>query len=225
MNKFIAKATLYDEKEYPNSYLLLDTPASDGKSGLDIILLANETQKLWYNTDYDVKDIVVVKEVNNLDELVDYMKGKNIDLSNMVTELGIPIGSNNMLSYNLNQYIIEDYDKLLEKLEDKLTDEIYEYKNDLCYEGANSIFENAYEYGIKDSLSCYTIDYIDCCVPENEQKSFIINLLNKENTLDYLYDKFQIDRENQELFQDSLDNALFDARIDTKEKSNDEEEI
>ena len=126
---YIAKCTLFDNTtEIPNSYLLLDEKDSGGISGLDIVLVESRFGNLMYNTDYNVKDLEIVKTVYNLTELVDYMKTQGEDLSSMVTDKGIPVGFGDMLPEDLNHYIIgEEGDPTLEESRkvEKIND--YEY--------------------------------------------------------------------------------------------------
>lgn len=126
---YIAKCTLFDNTtEIPNTYLLLDEKNSDGQTGLDIILADSIFKNLMYNSDYEVKDLEIVKTVSTLTELVEYMKTQGEDLSAMVTDKGIPVGFGDMLPEDLNHYIIgEEGDPTLEESRkvEKIND--YEY--------------------------------------------------------------------------------------------------
>ena len=109
--KWIAECNLdgWEGKQY----LLLDTPDSDGQSGLDIIL--EDGYAFWplmYNCDYAVSNLKKVKQVSNLDELIDYMLSEyDIDLSQKVKNGEIEVGMGDMLPYDLNHYVIgEDGD-------------------------------------------------------------------------------------------------------------------
>ena len=125
---YIAKCTLFDNTtEIPNTYLLLDEKDSEGISGLDIVLVESRFGNLMYNTDYNVKDLEIVKTVYNLTELVNFMKTKGEDLSSMVTDKGIPVGFGDMLPEDLNHYIIgEEGDPTLE--ESKKVEKINDYE-------------------------------------------------------------------------------------------------
>ena len=125
---YIAKCTLEATEDIPNIYLLLDDKDSGGISGLDIVLVESRFGNLMYNTDYNVKDLEIVKTVYNLTELVNFMKTKGEDLSSMVTDKGIPVGFGDMLPEDLNHYIIgEEGDPTLEESRkvEKIND--YEY--------------------------------------------------------------------------------------------------
>ena len=124
---YIAKCTLEATEDIPNIYLLLDDKDSGGISGLDIVLVESRFGNLMYNTDYNVKDLEIVKTVYNLTELVNFMKTKGEDLSSMVTDKGIPVGFGDMLPEDLNHYIIgEEGDPTLE--ESKKVEKINDYE-------------------------------------------------------------------------------------------------
>lgn len=126
---YIAKCTLidgdeeYDDEEdikkYPNTYLLLNHKDSDGMEGTDVILEYNPMKVLWYNCDYGVEDLEIVKQVSTLDELIDFMKSVGEDLSSMRTEKGIEIGMNDMINNNLYRYVVGDNESDPELLENK----------------------------------------------------------------------------------------------------------
>lgn len=109
--KWIAECNL--EGWNGKQYLLLDDESSNGESGLDIIL--DDTAIFWplmYNCDYEVSNLKKIKQVHNLDELIDYMLSEHdIDLSQKVKDGGIEVGMGDMLPYDLNHYVIgEDGD-------------------------------------------------------------------------------------------------------------------
>lgn len=121
---YIGKCTLisYDEEEneepkkYKEQYLLLNNKDSNGEEGTDIILENSFFGNLWYNCDFGVEDLEIVKKVSTLNELIDYMKSVGIDLSNMRTEKGIMVGCNDMINDNLYTYIIGDKESDVEFL-------------------------------------------------------------------------------------------------------------
>lgn len=225
MSKLIAKATLFDDEfEDHNVYLLLDNSASDGRCGTDIILFESRTKKLWYNTDYQVKDMVVVDEVSNLKELINSMKEKGIDLSNMVTNKGILIGNDDVLSQNLNCYTLEKENQSKKRYE--TFDEFYAKASDEQFASFRHFFNTIEGHN-------YTDEEIGFSCNDDDLKDYY-NYLDREDVregteeekwsilIDYIKNiQYQGDLEDYEVYRESNNNSVkyYEIQLDDEDKN------
>lgn len=106
MKRYIAKCKIYDnEINNIDTYILLENKYSNGETQLDIFLWAKD-DRLFYNNNWQVKDIEILEEVENMLQLLLYCDRKlGIDLSHMLDENGeIAVGFSDKLEQNLNTY-------------------------------------------------------------------------------------------------------------------------
>ena len=101
-----------------------------------------------------------------------------------------------------------EYDTKFHKLCNKMDTELEEFKRNLICKGIDAILENAYEYKEKEYLNEYIIN--------NIANAYDDNLLDCENTLDYVYEKFNT-IENQFLHEEACNNAMLDIFDEVEE--------
>lgn len=109
MKRYIAKCKFYDNEIEGDTYILLESKESNGESQLDIFLW-QEDDRLFYNNDWQIKDIEILEEVDSMLKLLLYCDRKlGIDLSHMLDKNGeIKVGFSDMLAQDLNTYSKED---------------------------------------------------------------------------------------------------------------------
>lgn len=109
MKRYIAKCTIFDEEiDNVETYILLETKDSDGETQLDIFLW-QEDDRLFYNNNWQVKNIKILKEVETLRGLLEYCQKKlGLELFHMLDTKGeIAIGFSDKMQKDLNTYCLD----------------------------------------------------------------------------------------------------------------------
>lgn len=111
-----------------------------------------------------------------------------------------------------------EYDTKFHKLCNKMDTELEEFKKNLICKGIDAILENAYEYKEKEYLNEYIINNIANAYDDKVKNTEKVMdyLLDCENTLDYVYEKFNT-IENQFLHEEACNNAMLDIFDEVEE--------
>ena len=109
MKRYIAKCIAYDaDIDDIETYILLESKESDGESQLDIFLW-QEDNRLFYNNDWQIKNIEILKCVDSLGDLLEYcQKELGLELYHMLDTKGeIAIGFSDKMQKDLNTYSLD----------------------------------------------------------------------------------------------------------------------
>jgi len=82
------KSKYYKNDIYPNSFLLIqDTDKLDSDMNIDL------TGDFYFNTDFELYNVKVIKEINSLKELYEFCKDNNININKgLIHNNGILVG-------------------------------------------------------------------------------------------------------------------------------------